>query len=125
LSEQPSRAGTKYKPPVYLSELSVIVATTSGCDVIVKVGGKNKNSIYMFIGIGVKPELASYTFDVLRRKITNDRSEYLKILWRYKRENKTRKADVFVNPGYTESDHKCLCLPETETKMKCSQSNHI
>ena len=95
--EQRCKAGSKHRPPRHLSRLSNIIATAFGCDVVVQLGGGWEDSLMLFYGVGIKPELASYTFDVLRRQITKDRAAYSATLKRYKRENKIRMADIFCD----------------------------
>ncbi|MDZ4151902.1 hypothetical protein, partial [Methylicorpusculum sp.] len=60
-------------------------------------GFGNRASFMTFFGVGVKPELASYTFDVLRRQIIKDRKAYQTTLGRYKRSNKIRMANLFCS----------------------------
>ncbi|MDP3875876.1 MAG: DUF2786 domain-containing protein [Methylobacter sp.] len=95
--EKISKSGGKYNPPLYLCALSDVVATAFGCQAVFQPGGGWRDSVMKFIGIGIKPELASYTFDVLRRQINNDRTEYSKTLKRFKRANKIRMADLFCD----------------------------
>ncbi|MCK9635996.1 MAG: DUF2786 domain-containing protein [Methylobacter tundripaludum] len=95
--EQHSKTGSKHRPPVYLSRLGNIIATAFGCDVVMQIGGGWEDSLMLFMGVGIKPELAAYTFDVLRRQITKDRAAYSATLKRYKRENKIRMADIFCD----------------------------
>lgn len=93
--EKQSKTGGKHRPPVYLSRLASIIATAFGCEILLSPGFGYQDSTVMFIGLGIKPELSAYTFDVLSRLLKNDRSGYLKTLKRYKRANKTHMADVF------------------------------
>ena len=93
--EQPSKTGSNFRPPLYLCKLGGLVAKAFGCEIIISPGGGFVASEILFLGLGIKPELAAYTFDVLRRQITKDRSEFTATLKRYKRENRIRKADVF------------------------------
>lgn len=62
-----NKAGSKHRPPVYLSQLAAMIAQ------------------------------AAYTFDVLRRQIVKDRTDYSATLKRFKRANKIRMADIFCD----------------------------
>jgi len=93
--ESHSKAGSKNRPPVYLCGLTNTIATAFGCEVVISSGSGWTDSCVKFLGLGIKPELASYTFDVLRRQIIKDRAAYRATLKRYKRENKIRMADIF------------------------------
>jgi len=95
--EKHCKSGGKYNPPLYLCSLSNVVARAFGCEAVFQSGGGWQDSVMKFIGIGIKPELAAYTFDVLRRQINNDRTDYIKTLKRFKRTNKIRMADLFCD----------------------------
>jgi hypothetical protein len=93
--ERHSRTGGKYNPPQYINRLAAIIAKAFGCSSITHDGSGWNDSHIKFLGLGIKPELAAYTFDVLRRQITKDRATYGTTLKRYKRANKIRMADLF------------------------------
>lgn len=89
---------SKHRPPVYLCALASIIGKAFGCEAVSAEGGGYWQTEIIFLGVGIKPELASYTFDVLRRRITKDRTAYTQSLSKcMKRENKSRKADVFCD----------------------------
>jgi hypothetical protein len=90
-----SKTGSRHMPPLHLVYLSHTIAKAFGCQAISCSGGGWDSSHVEFLGIGIKPELASYTFDVLSRLIKRDRTQYLTTLWRYKRSNKIRMANIF------------------------------
>jgi hypothetical protein len=92
VTEQQSKTGGKHRPPLYFCQLAAIVADAFACEAIASPGGGYKESCMIFIGLGCKPELAGYTFDVLRRQLNKDRTSYQATLKRYKRENKSRIA---------------------------------
>jgi hypothetical protein len=94
-NESKINTGGKYRPPVYICKLASIIARAFGCETLSGSGCGVLSSQMIFIGVGIKPELAGYTFDVLRRQLVKDRAAYQATLKRYKRENKTRKADLF------------------------------
>ncbi|PPC91867.1 MAG: hypothetical protein CTY34_01995 [Methylobacter sp.] len=92
--EARTKTGLNYRPPVYLSYLARVISDAFGCGGVVNVGYSAQASI-TFFGLGAKPELAAYTFDVLRRQIVKDRAAFVATIKRYKRANKTRKANLF------------------------------
>jgi hypothetical protein len=97
VNEKLSKAGSKHRPPVYLSQLAAMIAQAFGCESVCHPGGGYCNTTMSFLGVGIKPELAAYTFDVLRRQIVKDRTDYSATLKRFKRANKIRMADIFCD----------------------------
>lgn len=98
--EEAADMKSRYKPPLYIAALSSIIADAFGCEVVCSVGFDHlfikRNTVIRFIGVGVKPELAAYTFDVLRRLITKDRQNYTDSLRKnLKRATKIRRGDIF------------------------------
>ena len=89
--------GGKNMPPFYLIQLINIIKKSFGCETMIDYDRKTFNTLVNFIGFGCKPELAGYTFDVLRRQINRDRIAYSKNLKRYKKANKVRMADLFCS----------------------------
>ena len=90
-----SKTGGKYNPPKYLLSLARVISDAFGCDFVFSTGEGWTHSHIIIMGVGNKPELARYTFDVLRRQINKDRVAYTGTLKRFKRSNKTRMADLF------------------------------
>lgn len=99
--EKTSKAGGKYNPPQYMTQLSAVIAEAFGCGPVFSSGGGFDNSLMYFIGPGIKPELAAYTFDVLRRQLDKDRTAYSASLKRYKRANRMRMTNLFCNAWVT------------------------
>jgi hypothetical protein len=95
VKEALSKSGGKYKPPTYLCSLAAIIAKSFGCGSVFKTGGGYSASTTVFIGIGAKPDLAAYTFDVLRRLLNKAKTDYTATLKRYKPANRTRMAALF------------------------------
>ncbi|MCK9606224.1 MAG: DUF2786 domain-containing protein [Methylomonas sp.] len=93
--EKSADIGSPYRPPVYLSHLANVIAEAFGCGGVFHRGFLMENTCANFFGLGIKPELAAYTFDVLRRQLAKDRTAYSATLKRYKRANRIRKADLF------------------------------
>lgn len=93
--------GSPYKPPVYLGQLAGLIAKAFGCSAHGELGFLVKNAEFRFYGLGIKPELAAYTFDVLRRRIAKDRKIYSATLKRCKVATKIRRADLFCQAWVT------------------------
>lgn len=89
-----------YLPAVYLSQLSNLIATAFGCESVISSGVNygiiRRNAMIRFMGLGIKPELAAYTYDVLSRQIKRDRTRFTDSLnAKIKRATKIRRADLF------------------------------
>lgn len=108
-----ARAGWGKEPPMYFASLVNLVSRAFGVDAIfhVKFG---KTDDVEYIGIDNQPELAAYAHDVLRRQLTRDRTEYLKTLKRYKRTNKTRRADLFAEQWVNSVSSTVVRFAQTE-----------
>ncbi|WFP51400.1 DUF2786 domain-containing protein [Methylomonas sp. EFPC3] len=88
--------GAAFKLPPYLGDLSVIIAKAFGCGVVCELGFINIHTQVRFFGLGIKPELAAYTYDVLRRHVQRDRAAFnAGQSSRLKRATKIRRADLF------------------------------
>ncbi|MCF7964013.1 MAG: DUF2786 domain-containing protein [Methylobacter tundripaludum] len=99
--EEAVDTGSAFKIPVYMSKLAVLIANAFGCGVVCNLGFINVNTQVSFFGLGIKPELAAYTYDVLRRHIARDRKAYTATLKRFKHVNRIRKADLFCQAWVT------------------------
>jgi Protein of unknown function (DUF2786) len=95
VNEFQCQMSSRYRPPFYIAVLAKTIAQAFACMPIAQSGRGYHQSRIRFLGAGYKPELAGYTFAVLSRKIKKDRATYTKTLWRYKRPNKIRMADLF------------------------------
>lgn len=96
VKESAVRTG-KSTAPLYMVKLAALIAKAFGCQMTSAMAvwrEGRENSMYFF-GFNANPELASYTFDVLRRHLAKDRKAYQETLYRYKRSNKIRLADLF------------------------------
>lgn len=113
-----SQTGSKFKPPLYLAHLSNIIARAFGCESISCSGGGWMSSHIEFLGLGIKPELASYTFDVLSRQIKADRMQYRKTLFRYKRSNKVRMANLFCEQWVSHISQQIVEFAGTEKEKQ-------
>ncbi len=115
---QGSQTGSKYKPPLYLAYLASIIAKAFGCESISSSGGGWRASHVEFLGVGIKPELASYTFDVLSRHLNADRAQYLATLYRYKRSNKIRMANLFCEQWVSHLSQQIVEFAGTEQEKQ-------
>ena len=83
------------KPAQWILNLHSAIGQALDCASVIS-HCKYFNSDLVFIGVGSSPEIASYAFDVLFRKLKQNRSEYIENnLYRYKRANKTKLADAY------------------------------
>lgn len=114
MHEKTSKAGGKYNPPKYLVQLSAVIADAFGCGVVFSSGCGYQDSQMYFIGPGIKPELAAYTFDVLRRQLNKDRAAYTATIKRYKRENRIRMANIFCSAWVRRIAHQVREFAGTE-----------
>lgn len=94
--ERRAKAGAKSHPSNWETRLASKIADTFGCRVIFSGGFWSCNGEWCFIGCGVAPEIAHYTFAVLHRQAKRAREEHIKTrLKRCKVATKTRRADLF------------------------------
>ena len=94
ISEKESRFTSRSKPSAHMIGLGNMIAQAFG--VRLCLTGYRDAGKFTFIGPDPRPEVAEYTFDVLRRKLTASREEYLKTLSKkLKRSTKTNRADLF------------------------------
>ncbi len=83
------------EPPYWLIALSDLIGQAFFCRAYVS-RTKNTQSEFYFIGIGSRPELASYTFTVLQRLLARERRHFVKSLSDMKKSEKTRRGNVFA-----------------------------
>lgn len=99
IGEEWAKAGASKSPPKYEAQLAWIIGQAFNCSPVFSprvntartalVGG------YVFIGAQPSPEVASYTFEVLRGKLTKARAAYIETALKRYRKNKTAAADKF------------------------------
>jgi len=110
--------GTPCRPPLYLSTLSRVVSDAFGCGGVFSRGYFDGDTRAIFFGLGAKPELAAYTFDILRRQIARDRAAYLATIKRFKKANKIRKANLFCEAWVYRISHQVQAFAGNE-REKC------
>lgn len=98
-----ARIGKTLTLPRHIVTLISIIESAFGCKAVVSaVWDPRWTRIVKFIGIDPYPEIASYTFDVLRRRLVRDRKRYISTLSkRLKRSTKTRRADIWAEGWVT------------------------
>lgn len=99
--EESVSMGSPYRPPVYLCHLAGLIGKAFGCGAHADIGFMSRNTTFLFYGKANKPELAAYTFDVLRRQLAKDRKAYSATQKRCKTTTKIRRADLFCQAWVT------------------------
>ena len=88
-------SGIDYKPPFWVLALSNIVGQAFGCRAfLTRKEGENRQ--FRFIGIGHAPQICSYTFEVLHRRLRRARKDFVWELDVETKKEKTRRGDVFA-----------------------------
>lgn len=102
VSAESIRVGEIVTPPLYLQALARMISEAFAVEVIYTGEHVFRNlqikkiRYVKFIGTGIYPKVAAYSYQVLQRQLRKDRTAYIKKLKRYKRENKIRRADLFA-----------------------------
>ncbi len=96
VAEASVAAGERYNPPFWLMALSELVACAFQCRVyLLRAFGRQTR--LKFIGLGAAPEIASYTFMVLQRRLADARAAFRRRLDGEEDEAEAeRQADVFA-----------------------------
>ncbi|NYT80919.1 DUF2786 domain-containing protein [Alcaligenaceae bacterium] len=99
VSETSVSASAAERPALYESQLAALVGSTSGCEVIFSRGGWNAPlGRWVFIGCSPGVDIAGYSMEVLMRQLRKARREYMDTeLRRYKKKNKTIRADAYCD----------------------------
>ena len=87
--------GEAYTPPFWVLALANLVADTFDCRVFV-ARHYGRRPEYRFLGLDLTPELASYTFEVLLRQLTQAREEFIAGLAGDEQAEARRRGDVFA-----------------------------
>lgn len=103
------------RPARWVLGLHSVIAQAMDCEGFVCEGGYWGPMQVSFLGVGASPEIAGYAFEVLYKKLKNDRAEFIQSnLQRFKRSNKTKLADAFCD-GW---------VANVYTKVKNLSPNH-
>ncbi len=95
ISESTVKAKTKYSPPRWQRNIAYVVSTAFQCNYFFN-NQYCEQTTWTFIGKDPAAEIASYAFNILNRKCSNDRKDYYNSNKRYKRANRIRRADLFA-----------------------------
>lgn len=96
VQEKTTTAGrSAHRPPAWLVALADTVANAFGVSQHYH-DRVNRSCEFVFVGVGPAPEVAGYTFTVLRRKCSAARERHFRTL-RGKRISRVRRADAFAN----------------------------
>ena len=87
--------GQAYTPPFWVLALANLVADTFDCRVFV-ARHYGRRPEYRFLGLDLSPELATYTFEVLLRQLTQAREEFIANLALEDEMESRRRGDVFA-----------------------------
>lgn len=83
-------------PTAWEDALAGRLGRAFGCRVVFQPGFFDRRAQWLFIGIPPNHEIAAYSFDVLYRQLRKARTDFIGAkLKRFKRSNKTRRADLF------------------------------
>ncbi len=95
ITEYTSELDVLKRPPNWVMRLHKVVGAALDCETFIS-RASNRNIRLIFLGVGAVTEIAGYAFDVLLRKLKEDRAAYIKTkLKRFKRSNKIKLADAF------------------------------
>ena len=121
VSEHSTKLDVIKNPPKWVINLHTVIGEAMDCESMLQAGwgGRCKADI-IYIGIGSTPEIATYAFDVMYRKLKADRAEFIKThLKRYKTSNKTKLADAYCEGWVSNVYSKVKNLnPNLEVKEK-------
>ena len=87
--------GQAYTPPFWVLALANLVADTFDCRVFV-ARHYGRRPEYRFLGLDLSPELATYTFEVLLRQLTDAREEFVASVMDTDDTEAQRRGDVFA-----------------------------
>ncbi|MFC0349711.1 DUF2786 domain-containing protein [Undibacterium danionis] len=108
ISEDFVKSSASKIPARYEVHLAVVICEVFGCQMIFcRRLSRSRMAIeggYSFIAAAPIPEIATYTFAVLRRQLTKARANYIATALKRHRKNKTAAADMFC-VGWVEAVH--------------------
>lgn len=115
-----ARAGWGVSAPRYMVALVSLIERTFGVIAVFRQQGVRTTEVTYF-GIGCQSEVAAYVSDVLRRQLRRDRLTYIGTLKRFKRANKSRRADLYAEAWvYAASETvQTFVQDETVVSMIC------
>jgi hypothetical protein len=115
IGEEWAKASASKTPPKYEAQLAWIIGQAFNCEPIFSPRvNKARTALtggYVFVGAQPAPEVASYTFEVLRAKLTRARSSYMDVALKRYRKNKTAAADKFCE-GWVRAVYSLVDIAE-------------
>lgn len=124
------KTSTKGKPKAWVWDLHGSIAQALDCKSYLRGRHSDDKARLVFVGIGNTPDIASYAFDVLYRKVLDDRKRYLKhdIGHIQSSKLKTKMADAYcegwVNSAYKKARNLNPCK-ETMQKIQAYEETKI
>lgn len=119
ISEQTAKSRASRKPPKYEAALATIVGNKFACQILFRTrqsASSKTIGTYVFVGASTSSTVASYTFEVLARRLAAARAEYIKTrLTRYTK-NKIAAADQFCL-GWVHAVSKAIGKPDTDESV--------
>lgn len=101
VSKESRKAGEFETPPLYITKLARMIGDAFAVEplyfseYVYRSGRFVTVKSIEFIGTGIHPKIAAYSFEVLLRQLKKDRNEFIKTQRRFKPANRTRRADAF------------------------------
>lgn len=120
ISEKDSEVEFAKRTPIYVHYLTAVISRAFGCEAYFAAGFKAKA---VFFGQDERPEIAAYCFDVLFRKLSSARREYLttRSNKRLKRSTLIARADAFCEgwvSGVRRNVKEFAMTPEEKGKLE-------
>ncbi len=115
-----SPVGNTKKQPMYVHYLLSIIEKAFGVKSFFRIEQDFTcwSSHALFVGLEPQPEIAAYAFEVLFKQLKKDRANYIKTLKRFKKENKTRKADLFAEAWISAVHSKIVAFAVSEKEKE-------
>ncbi len=121
ISETWSKSSASKTPPRYEVRLASMIASVFGCDLMfTRKLSSSQLAIdggYSFIGSSAAPEVASYSFVVLRRMLKKARQDYIATALKRHKKNKTIAADMYCD-GWVTSVQQSVSSPVMQPNHK-------
>ncbi|AKU21894.1 DUF2786 domain-containing protein [Massilia sp. NR 4-1] len=117
-AEEWSKSSASMHPPRYEVNLASLICRAFGCEMVFKRQlSKSQLDIhggYSFIATAPIPEIAAYSFTVLRRQLAAARADYIKTTLKRYRKNKTAAADLFCQGWVLAAQRHVVSVTPTE-----------
>jgi hypothetical protein len=118
VSEDWAKSAACNTPSRYEVTLASLVSSAFTCELIFsrKLNSNHTrfSGGYSFVGISPMPEVATYTFTVLRRALLKARAEYVQVALKRYRKNKIAAADLFCEGWVAQVGRQIGAVEATE-----------